>query len=183
MSAILSPPAPVTPVTRTAASVVSDGASTKSTRMIYIRNEHGLFVCPTCGVTKKNQSTMHYHMKTHEEVMEFKCKTCHKEFIHAQALKIHMEARHAKAKKGVACPVHDCPFESASKGNCRTHFLRIHCAKETAELLDRDMKTGDIHCTGCGGEFSSLSAFYYHSVMCIDLPTGDARAAMLDSIL
>lgn len=180
MSATLSPPAP-----RTAASVVSDGASTKSTRMIYIRNEHGQFVCPTCGVVKKNQSTMHYHMKTHEETMEFKCKTCSKEFIHAQALKTHMEARHAKEKKakGIRCPMRGCEIESASKGNCRTHFLRIHCAKETAELLDRDMKTGDIHCTGCGSEFGSLSAFYYHAVLCIDLPAADARAAMLDSIL
>jgi transcription elongation factor Elf1 len=153
--------------------------------LIYIRNEHGEFVCPTCGVVKKNQSTMHYHMKTHEEALEFKCKVCSKEFIHAQALKTHVEVRHGKGKKtkGVACPVRDCPCESVSKGNCRTHFMRIHCAKETAVLLDRDLKTGDFHCTGCGAEFSSLSAFYYHTVMCIDLSASDARAAMLDSIL
>jgi DNA-directed RNA polymerase subunit RPC12/RpoP len=160
-------------------------SSAKSNRLIYIRNEHGQFVCPTCGIIKKNQSTMHYHMKTHEEEMEFECKTCHKKFIHTQALKIHTDARHGKDKKTkeYTCPVRDCPFESTNKGNCRTHFLRIHCAKETATLLDRDLETGTVHCTSCGSEFGSLSAFYYHSVLCIDLPAGDTRTKMLESIL
>ena len=153
--------------------------------MIYIRDEHGMFVCPTCGITRKHQSTMHYHMKKHEEDLQIKCKICQKEFIHAQALKTHMDARHSKEKKTkeFACPVRDCPFESTNKGNCRTHFMRMHCAKETAEILDRDLETGAISCTSCGSEFGSLSAFYYHSVLCIDLASTDARAKLLDSLL
>jgi DNA-directed RNA polymerase subunit RPC12/RpoP len=167
------------------ATASSRTSSAKSNRMIYIRDEHGHFVCPTCGIVKKNQSTMHYHMKTHEDAMEFKCNTCKKEFIHAQALKIHMDARHGKSKgaKAHSCPVRDCPFESSNKGNCRTHFLRMHCTKETAEILDRDMETGTISCTSCGIEFGSLSAFYYHTVLCIDLPATDGRAKMLESLL
>jgi DNA-directed RNA polymerase subunit RPC12/RpoP len=167
-----------------AASVTSTSTS-KSNRMIYIRDEHGHFVCPTCGITKKNQSTMHYHMKTHDISMEFVCKTCHKEFIHAQALKIHTEARHGKAKKTKehGCPIRDCPFESGNKGNCRTHFMRIHCAKETGDILERNLETGGINCTNCGGEFGSLSAFYYHTVMCVDLLASDARAKLLERIL
>ncbi len=124
-------------------------------------------------------------MKTHEEKMEFECKACHKEFIHAQALKIHMDARHGKGKKTKehSCPVRDCPFESNNKGNCRTHFMRVHCSKETGEILERNLETGEISCTSCGGEFSSLSAFYYHTVLCVDLPAADARARLLESIL
>jgi uncharacterized Zn-finger protein len=188
MSVAASAPALHSPSISAAAATshsTSRTSSAKSNRMIYIRNEHGMFVCPTCGITKKNQSTMHYHMKKHEEEMEFKCTKCDKAFIHAQALKIHMDARHGKGKKTKehSCPVRDCPFESGNKGNCRTHFLRMHCAKETAEILDRDMETGTISCTSCGGEFGSLSAFYYHTVMCIELPATDTRAKMLDSLL
>ena len=41
---------------------MTDSSSMESTKMTYIRNEQGHYVCPECDVVKVKQNTMHYHM-------------------------------------------------------------------------------------------------------------------------
>ena len=44
----------------------------------YQKNEDGNFVCPDCGVIKKRQNSMHYHMKKHLDELDHICKICKK---------------------------------------------------------------------------------------------------------
>ena len=62
----------------------------------YIKDEDGNFVCshPGCGFTKRNQSTLHYHMKKHEEQLDHICKTCKKQFLQKQTLDLHIRSKH-----------------------------------------------------------------------------------------
>ena len=55
----------------------------------YTKNDEGLFVCPTCQATKKNQSTMFYHMKRHQEEFSHVCKICDKGFLQKHTLDLH----------------------------------------------------------------------------------------------
>ena len=125
-------------------------------------------------------------MKKHMEEKEFKCKACKKAFLHKQALETHIAARHprdAADRPAFSCPFEGCEFIAASKGNVRTHCMRIHFVEEITPLLERDTDTGAIVCTACTDSFSSLPAFYYHAIKCIEVPHTDARAAALDILL
>lgn len=153
----------------------------------YIRNETGQFVCPTCGVTKEKQNTMYYHMKRHEEEMPHTCGICKKGFLQRQTLELHMRSKHAdapeKVSKAYACPHADCEFSAHTKGNCRTHYYRVHCGLEVAEILYHDKEAGTIECVGCDRTFSSLGLFYYHCSECISVPAGDERAGEIKTLL
>jgi hypothetical protein len=148
----------------------------------YIINADGEFVCEFCGFTAspKNQSTMHYHMKKHQEEHKYKCEHCNYSCVQKCTMAAHVRAKHAsdKDRKMICCPHEGCKFKSLTKSNCRTHFLRQHCKELVDQVLEE--KT---HCSACQKTFASSPAFYYHVVGCIAFDEGDVRIKELQSIL
>jgi DNA-directed RNA polymerase subunit RPC12/RpoP len=135
----------------------------------YQKNTEGLFVCAICQETKKNQNTMHYHMKRHEGHLPFQCSTCKKEFLHSQTLALHIAARHSKEDAAsLKCPC--CNFKSLTKSNRIIHFMRAHC--------DEDVKAfskNGLTCPSCEKVNKSNTAFLYHISQCIELPVEKDR--------
>jgi hypothetical protein len=162
----------------------------KLVRRTYTKTAEGLYVCPECPTyTAVNQSTMCMHMnKYHDPSREIKCTWCDKIFVEKKTLEDHLSTRAgkgghpslAKATAGFACPFADCTFSSPSKGNCRTHCMRVHAAKETNAILERTKDS--IECKTCTRTFDTMTGFYYHSMGCISLPVGDERHALLEQI-
>jgi KRAB domain-containing zinc finger protein len=132
---------------------------------VYQKNSAGEYVCSVCQVTKKNQNTMHYHLKTHEGHLPFECTTCKKEFLHAQTLAVHIAARHSKKEAAsLKCPL--CPHKTLTKANRIIHFMRKHCSDEVQAL-----KIADNVCPKCSKQSNSSTALLYHlSTGCIELP-------------
>ena len=151
----------------------------------YIRNEDGHFVCPTCGVVKEKQNTMYYHMKRHETELPYNCKHCKKGFLQKQTLDLHIKSKHSgNVAKAFECTMEGCEFSAHTKGNCRTHFFRVHCSEEVDELLIHDKEEGTIECSVCERTFNSLGLFYYHCGDCIgSLPDSDPRSDALRALL
>ena len=130
----------------------------------YIKNEMGLFVCPTCEATKKNQSTMFYHMKRHQEEFSHVCKICDKGFLQKSTLELHYQSKHPertkKAENAFLCPHEDCEFSSLTKGNTIIHYVRVHCAEEMKRIMHQ---TGKMYqCRACQKEFKNSCGFMYH---------------------
>jgi tRNA(Ile2) C34 agmatinyltransferase TiaS len=138
----------------------------------YAKNNDGLFVCPQCHTTAKNQSTMHYHMKRHMNDLKYDCKHCDKTFLQKQSLDVHMRFKHTKevekADEAYECPF-DCEFSSPVKGNCVIHIIRVHFQEELQQIMYPQADTKMILCGGCNEEFKSNSAFIYHCKRCLDL--------------
>ena len=133
----------------------------------YQKNAAGEFVCPTCGVTKKRQNTMHYHMKKHETKLPFECTHCKKQFLQAISLKVHIDSMHARdEKKMLSCPC--CEFRTLTKANRIIHFIRHHCTDEerAASLEEKDNK---YTCKVCDKVCNSNTAFQYHVAGCIKI--------------
>lgn len=129
----------------------------------YQKNAAGDYVCGICQATKKNQNTMHYHLKTHEGHLPFHCTTCKKEFLHSQTLALHVAARHSN-EAGLKCPL--CPHKTLTKANRIIHFLRKHCEEEFISL-----KADSLTCPACRKSCNSSTAFLYHlSKGCLVLP-------------
>ena len=105
----------------------------------YTKNENGDFVCPDCGVIKKRQNSMHYHMKKHMEELNHVCKVCNKGFLQKQTLDLHMKSKHSElikdSEKKFTCPFDGCEFAALTKGNCIIHCLRVHCQEEIKEII------------------------------------------------
>ena len=141
----------------------------------YQKNADGHYVCTLCQVVKKNQNTMHYHMKNHEGHLPFECKTCKKEFLHSQTLALHIAARHSKEEAAnLKCPC--CPYKTLTRANRIIHFMRKHCEEELKRF-----STGGLTCPTCQKECNSHTAFLYHAATsCIQLP--DAKHVLLNSI-
>lgn len=142
----------------------------------YIKDEDGNFVCPypNCTFTKKNQSTLHYHMKKHEDELTHICKICKKGFLQKQNLDLHIRSKHPELLKQTDtdtktfnCPFDNCDFTAITKGNCIIHCLRVHFQDEINNIMIKDNETKTIHCNECEKEFSSSCAFYYHCKNCI----------------
>ena len=131
----------------------------------YQKNASGQFVCTICSEVKKNQNTMHYHMKKHEGHLPFTCPTCKKEFLHAQTLAVHVAAKHSKEDSAqLKCPC--CPYKTLTKANRTLHFMRKHCAEEVEK-----MEIKDSTCPTCQKVCNSSAALLYHlSTGCIQLP-------------
>ena len=141
----------------------------------YVKDEEGNFVCPHpgCGIKKKNQNTMHYHMKKHEEQLDYTCKTCKKQFLQKQTLDLHIRSKHPELandndEKKFKCPFDNCDFKALTKGNCVIHCLRVHFQDEINDIMIKDEETKMIYCNECQKEFSSSTAFYYHCKNCFD---------------
>jgi hypothetical protein len=147
----------------------------------YTKNANGDFLCTICGETKKNQNTMHYHMKKHEGKLPFECSICHKEFLHSSVLSLHMTARHSKEPPGtLSCPV--CPFKTLTKANRILHFVRHHCTEEIQKFTSTSSTQN--HCPTCSKECNSSTAFLYHVVSagCFK-PDSAEKAQQLATIL
>ena len=142
----------------------------------YQKNAAGEFVCGICGCTKKNQNTMHYHLKAHEGKSPFECTVCKKGFLQSQSLLVHMAARHSTDTKGIQCPL--CPFTTATKANRIIHYVRKHCQEAVAKALKQEGE--NFQCTVCQKELKSNTAFHYHVAGCLQL---GERQAQLVSIL
>ena len=129
----------------------------------YQKNADDLFVCPHCNETKKNQNTMHYHLKKHEGSLPHTCKHCSKKFLHKNMLDLHISARHPETtadneKTNFCC--NSCDYSSLTKSNRLIHFMRVHCRDITSKNKDGDS------CKVCSKEFNNSTAFYYHTVKC-----------------
>lgn len=155
----------------------------------YIKNEEGLFQCPDCGITKKNQNTMHYHMKKHEEQLGNICKICKKGFLQKQTLDLHIRSKHSDMVKDIEihpkqfkCPIKECEFSSLTKGNCIIHYLRIHCQDKIQDIMTINDDNKTIHCNKCDNNFNNSCAFYYHCKKCITCKKEDANNMMYQEI-
>jgi len=131
----------------------------------YQKNAAGEFVCTICSEVKKNQNTMHYHMKRHEGHLPHTCPTCKKEFLHAQTLAVHIAAKHSKEDTAsLKCPC--CPYKTLTKANRILHFMRKHCGEEVEKMAIKDNT-----CPTCEKVCNSSAALLYHlSTGCIQLP-------------
>lgn len=130
----------------------------------YTRNKNGDFVCSFCAkvVSKNNQSTMHYHLKTHSGDLPYECKVCDKRFAQKQSLDLHTEIRHSGGKKPFECPVEGCTYSDHKWSNRRIHFLRKHCLKEIKKIRDGNS------CKVCHKHCNSPTSFFYHIGGCLD---------------
>ena len=170
----------------TVAVVATDTMSESKKRMEYVYDAaKDEYTCPDCGVVKKKQNTMHYHMKRCQGLLDFACTVCQQEFIQKHALDTHMRLRHAEpslSENAFECPFEDCAFTSPSKGNCRTHCMRKHLLKEVTELIE-PAENKAVKCKNCLVTFASKPHFYYHSIGCVKLAVTDVRHAILQSIM
>lgn len=157
----------------------------------YQKNEKGEFVCHLCGVTKKNQNTMHYHYKRHEGRLPFQCDICNKEFLQASVLELHKAARHAKEthagaeKGGVSCPA--CEFHTLTKANCIIHFVRNHCGSAMERMLGATTvvkSSKEFECSTCSKSCKSRTAFLYHIATkgCLSL-SSEVQQQQLETLL
>ena len=136
----------------------------------YHKNDAGEFVCQDCGVTKKRQNSMHYHMKKHLEELDYKCKMCNKQFLQKQTLDLHNRSKHPELIQTNAkhiCPFDDCKFNALTKGNLIIHVLRLHFQDEISAIMLNDQERKVITCYSCEKEFNSSCSFYYHCKGCI----------------
>lgn len=150
----------------------------------YLRNAAGEYVCPTCGETKKNQNTMHYHMKSHETKYSHECSVCKKGFLQKSTLDLHMAARHAAADtrvKQFKCTAKGCEFETLTKANLIIHFVRKHCKEEVGHLCVEG--EAGLCCRACNQSYKSTTAFHYHAGKCLKFAETDERAGQLGQIL
>ncbi len=138
----------------------------------YKKNDAGEFVCPTCGVTKRLQSTMHYHMKRHEGKLPFECRICKKSFLHASTLDLHMKAQHEKEQERMfKCPMPGCTYAGTlTKANLLIHYVRKHCKEEAAAAVAENSPSNSTPiCRFCNKGCNSLTAFHYHVASCMPI--------------
>ena len=139
----------------------------------YQKNAAGEFVCGICNAVKKNQNTMHYHIKSHAGKYPFSCKICKKGFLQNQSLLVHTQAMHSTDNPTLKCPC--CPFETLTKSNRIIHYVRKHCSEEIQKALR--MNGDQFQCGHCEKEMKSSTAFHYHVAGCIQL--GERQAELV----
>lgn len=152
----------------------------------YTKNADGHYVCPDCGVVKKNQNTMHYHMKKHQQELDHVCAVCHKGFLQKQTLDLHMRSKHPEVEeeeKKFSCPMDGCEFKAITKGNCIIHCLRVHFREEIEEMMEANPSTKTFTCGDCGKDFYSSCAFYYHCKDCMLFDKDDEKHQKFKAIL
>jgi len=184
--------------TTTTAATVAVAAATDPPRkprppalpLVYQRNENGQFVCPTCGVTKERQNSMHYHMKKHQtDAATYRCLYCTKSFFQKQTLELHVRTKHADplaedvTPPAFSCPFPACTFQSHTKGNCVIHCLRVHFQEEITPHLHLVQERRVYTCLQCQNEFQSTTAFYYHIKNCITFDKTTPKYQLLQGLL
>jgi hypothetical protein len=136
-------------------------------RFVYFKIDNDDYICKECKFTTPNQNTMHYHYKSHLEKKEFKCKSCNKEFITKRSLELHCTAKHGKSKELYCCNYDGCEFENITKGNCRIHWVRMHCKPQISKILEQD--ENGYNCLKCEKTFKGATIYYYHAFECLNL--------------
>jgi hypothetical protein len=150
----------------------------------YTKNENGGFICPHCDYTNQNQSSMHYHLKTHAKIREHVCEYCKIDFPQKSLLDLHITARHAEKlkpselkEKTFKCPCKGCDYKDVRKGNRLIHFVRVHLKELVAKLkIDSEASECIAKCTACEKEFKSMTQFYYHAGKCVTVPKSHTLA-------
>ena len=129
----------------------------------YDRTESGEYKCPHCDYVKKNQSTVHMHIKAkHFGSYKHKCEDCEYEASTRQILDRHIQAKHSTNKKDFKCL---CGYECRQKSQLRSHYLLKHLAEETNALMEKE-KEKCVSCKSCKEVFKSKPAFVYHVPKC-----------------
>jgi len=131
----------------------------------YQKNENNNYFCLSCKFTSPNQNTMHYHYKTHSEKKEHTCSKCDKNFTSKRALTLHCTSKHGTPKEVYECS--QCDFENLTKGNCRIHYVRIHCKSQVSKILTQD--ENGYTCSECKNSFNGATSYYYHAFECLKL--------------
>jgi hypothetical protein len=158
----------------------------------YFKDKDGNFICPHpgCEFTKRNQSTLHYHMKKHEEQLDHICKICKKQFLQKQTLELHIYSKHPElvkdsthSEKKFKCPFDNCEFTALTKGNCIIHCLRVHFQNEINNMMSKNNETKTIYCNNCQKNFSSSCAFYYHCKSCMMVDKNEDKYRTFNEIL
>jgi uncharacterized C2H2 Zn-finger protein len=151
----------------------------------YIRTEAGEYKCPHCDYVKKNQSTVHMHIRAkHSGTFKHKCDTCEYETTTKQNLEKHILSKHPEentpVEKDHKCCM--CTFETRTKAGLRSHYMLKHLTTETNEMMGKT-ETNQIQCTMCGEEFKSKPAFIYHAPKCLDDDTKNGLQNEIREIL
>ena len=138
----------------------------------YTKNEQGLYICPDCDKTTEKQNTMHYHRKTHEQVLPFACKLCpstvplaKRQFLQAQTLANHVSAKHSCDSSSTLLTCPECPVQSLTKANRIIHYVRKHCS----------IKQDTLACPSCEKVCKSGTAYAYHLGTCKAGPIADLQ--------
>jgi hypothetical protein len=153
-------------------------------KMEYIRLDN-CFQCPKCPFTcsLENQSTMFYHMKTHENFLPYKCKHCNERYLQKSLLDFHIAARHTSDVKKIQCPCTNCKFEDLRKGNVVIHFNRIHLADLIADIkMPSNEEKCVATCKTCNESFKNMTGFLYHASNCITVPENHAMFSAWNQI-
>lgn len=152
----------------------------------YIKNEYGEFICPYCDTVKKNQNTMHYHIKTlHMGDMPYQCNNCFDcpRFVQKSAYLRHMAVCHPEDTSieynpyrgiSVSCPC--CSHSTNVKANLIVHYARIHCR----DWIPPYSKSSP--CINCNKYFDSCSAYLYHAVTCLSYCAPPDHDSIIDRI-
>jgi hypothetical protein len=143
----------------------------KAKKLEYKKNETS-FLCPHCDFTcpLENQSTMHYHLKKHDNFLPHKCKECGMRFLQKSLLDFHMAARHTADTQKIQCPCADCNYADLRKGNVVIHFLRIHLKDLVSQIQKPAQEEGCVaHCAVCNASFKNTTGFLYHASNCITI--------------
>lgn len=138
----------------------------------YSRDQNGHCICPHCGITKPETSTMSMHRRVCEGDLPHECTECEYKCLSKQRLTLHIASKHpqtAEAKRVplIKCPVADCTFHTLSNGNRLIHFMRKHCVREVSTILQETDNT--FNCRRCARVFQSNTAFQYHAAHCITM--------------
>jgi len=167
----------------------------------YVKNNDGHYVCPhtECGKIAMNQNTMHYHIKkNHSENLPFECSRCinRPQFLQRSGYLNHLATRHADNVKltekekevlgGITenpaaaisfkCPHADCNQTTKTKANMLIHYARTH-AKEWIPPYIRGTE-----CTRCHHNYSSSSAYLYHTIACFRPVASPAQLNIMSRI-
>lgn len=131
----------------------------------YKKNDAGHYVCMICSSVKKNQNTMHYHIKKHEGKLSHECKLCDKKFYQKYALDDHVKLTHStESLVEIKCPFDNCLQSFIKKEYCRIHIARNHVKKELEPFIEKK-KDSKIHtCLTCKKDYNSYPAILYHAM-------------------
>ena len=142
----------------------------------YTKHSAGEYVCNLCGETREKQNTMHYHLKTHETSLPYKCNHCRMEFKAKYSLEVHVNTQHNRVNL-YECPIASCRFKgSPTKSNLLIHYIRMHCKEEVERARN------NLTCKVCEKESNSLTAFHYHVGSCITI-NDPTKSSQLNAIL
>ncbi len=129
----------------------------------YEKNNDGHYVCTICASVKKNQNTMHYHMKKHEGKMTYECKDCDKKFYQKYALDDHIKMTHSTDKIiEIKCPFDECNLTFVKKEHCRVHIARTHAKAHIEKIIEKKTDSNVHTCLTCTRDFNSYPAILYH---------------------